>query len=155
MQQLNIRPREKGIHVNPTHSLRAQHFSFKNSQNYSLIRVAIPCGGVPVGRPNKKFLRYYKLHKQGKNFTKMTTRANRDNPMMMLPGIRVNREIGERGSADGDGARITAGAGAGVSAGSRTGDGCGVGRPNPNANPSGTSRLDGLKSVRCCCCVSS
>ena len=71
----------------------------------------------------------------------------------MLPGICLNREIGERGSAEGDGVRIAAAAasGVGAGAGARIGDGCGVGRPNPDANPSGTSRPDGLKSVRCCC----
>lgn len=49
---------------------------------------------LPVGRPNKKL---------------------RDNPMM-LPRNWFNREIGERGSAEGDGVRITGGA-AGAGAG--------------------------------------
>jgi hypothetical protein len=43
---------------------------------------------------------------------KNETRSNRDSPMM-LPRIRVNREIGERGSAEGDGVRITGVAGGG------------------------------------------
>ena len=44
------------------------------------------------------------------------------NPMM-LPGIRVNREIGERGSAEGEGVRITTGSGAGSGSGSGSGPG--------------------------------
>jgi hypothetical protein len=48
------------------------------------------------------------------------TRSNRDNPMM-LPRICVNREIGERGSAEGDGVRITGVAGAGGAGGANGG----------------------------------